>query len=167
VLVVTTPGKERSMDPLELLKHDHAEVKQLMEECASTSDGAAAVEQREQLFAKIHAAMTVHEIIEEEIFYPALKEHPKARDIVLEGIEEHGVVDSLMGELATLPVKDETWAPKFKVMKENVEHHIEEEEGEMFPQAKKVFDASDLERRGKRMSDRKEQAMQQERSAAS
>ncbi len=155
------------MDPLELLKHDHDEVKQLMEECSSAGDGAAGAEEREGLFAKIHSAMTVHEIIEEEIFYPALKEHPKARDIVLEGIEEHGVVDSLTGELATLPVKDETWPAKFKVMRENVEHHIEEEEGKMFPQAKQVFDGSDLQQLGDRMETRKEQAMRQGRAAAS
>ena len=95
--------------------------------------------------------------IEEEIFYPALKEHPKAKDIVLEGYEEHHVVDLLMGELEALDVADETWGAKAKVMKENIEHHIEEEEGEMFKQARQVFDRQELEDLGARMAERKAQ----------
>ena len=72
--------------------------------------------------------MLIHERIEEEIFYPALKAHPKAKEIVLEGFEEHHVVDEIMGELEATPVTDEQWAAKFKVLKENIEHHIQEEE---------------------------------------
>ena len=98
------------------------------------------VKTREELFATIKGELTVHEIIEEEIFYPELKAHPKAKDIVLEGYEEHHVVDLLMGELESLDVDDETWGAKAKVMKENVEHHIEEEEGDMFRKARQVFD---------------------------
>ena len=97
----------------------------------------------------------LHERIEEEIFYPALKEHPKAKDIVLEAYEEHNVVDDIMGELEATDVTDETWAAKFKVMKENIEHHIEEEEGEMFKQARSVFDADELQALGDRMAARK------------
>ena len=59
---------------------------------------------------------------------PELKAHPKAKDIVLEGYQEHHVVDLLMGELEELDVTDETWGAKAIVMKENIEHHIEEEE---------------------------------------
>ena len=65
-----------------------------------------------------------------------VKEHPKAVDIVLEGYQEHHVVDLLMGELDTTPFDDETWSAKAKVMKENIEHHIEEEEGEWFPKVR-------------------------------
>src|SRR6185312_16771399 len=96
--------------------------------------------------------LTVHEIIEEEIFYPALKDHPKAKDIVLEAYEEHHVVDTVMAELQELPVDDETWGAKAKVMQENVEHHMEEEEGEMFQQARRVFDRDELEDLGRRMA---------------
>ena len=60
-----------------------------------------------------------------------------------------------MGELEALDVSDETWGAKAKVMKENVEHHIEEEEGEMFKQARRVFDRDELEDLGRRMAERR------------
>ena len=118
------------MDAIALLKADHDKVKRLLDELESTTERG--VKTRTELFATIKGELTVHEIIEEEIFYPELKAHPKAKDIVLEGYEEHHVVDLLMGELEALDVEDETWGAKAKVMKENIEHHIEEEEGEMF-----------------------------------
>ena len=104
----------------------------------------------------LKAELTIHERIEEEIFYPALKSHPKAKDIVLEGYEEHHVVDEIMGELEATDVTDETWGAKFKVMKENIEHHIEEEEGDMFKQARQVFDDDELEDLGRRMQELKQ-----------
>ena len=147
------------MDAITMLKADHDKVKQLLTELESTTERG--VKTREELFATIKGELTVHEVIEEEIFYPALKEHPKARDIVLEGYEEHHVVDLLMGELSALPAEDETWSPKAKVMKENVEHHIEEEEGEMFKQARQVFDRQELEDLGARMAERKVSAQRE------
>jgi hemerythrin-like domain-containing protein len=147
------------MNALTLLKTDHDKVKRLLAELEPTTERG--VKTRQELFATIKGELTVHEIIEEEIFYPELKSHPKARDIVLEGYEEHGVVDTLMGELEDLPVDDETWGPKAKVMKENIEHHIEEEEGEMFKQARQVFDDAELEDLGRRMEERKRSAMQE------
>ena len=114
----------------------------LLDQLESTTERG--VKTREQLFAQIKGELMVHEAIEEEIFYPELKSHPRAKDIVLEGFQEHHVVDLLMGELEALPVDDETWGAKAIVMKENVEHHMEEEEGEMFTKAEQVFDAAEL-----------------------
>jgi hypothetical protein len=108
----------------------------------------------------------VHEAIEEEIFYPALKEHPKTKEIALEGYEEHHVVDTVMAEIEGVAYDDEKWGAKFKVMKENLEHHIEEEEGEMFKQAKQVFDEDELAQLGESMMARKEELMRQQSSAA-
>ena len=144
------------MHALTLLKNDHAKVKALLGELEAFGDRRP--RERERLFGRIRTELTVHEIIEEEIFYPALRTHPKAKGIVLEGIEEHNVVDTLLGELATLPPDDETWAPKAKVMKENVEHHIGEEEDEMFAAARRVFDRSELDDLGAQMEDRKASA---------
>ena len=142
------------MNALTLLKKDHAKVKGLLSELESTTERG--VQTRQRLFAEIKAELTVHETIEEEIFYPELKAHPKAKDIVLEAYEEHNVVDTLMGELSSLSVEDETWGAKAKVMQENIEHHIEEEEGEMFDKAEQVFDQTELEDLGRRMAERKE-----------
>ena len=142
------------MDAITMLKDDHDKVKKLLSELEPTTERG--VKTRSELFATLKGELTIHEIIEEEIFYPALKGHPRAKDIVLEGYEEHHVVDLLMGELENLDVADENWGAKAMVMKENIEHHIEEEEGEMFPKARQVFDRQELEDLGARMAERKE-----------
>jgi hypothetical protein len=144
------------MDAIGLLKADHDKVKGLLNELETTTERG--VKTRAELFATIKGELTLHETVEEEIFYPELKAHPKAKDIVLEGYEEHHVVDLLMGELEALDVSDEAWGAKAIVMKENVEHHIEEEEGEMFRQARQVFDRQELEDLGARMLERKRSA---------
>ena len=147
------------MDAIALLKNDHDKVKELLNELETTTERG--VKTRQELFATIKGELTVHEAIEEEIFYPALKAHPKAKDIVLEGYEEHHVVDTVMAELEGLDVSDETWGAKATVMKENVEHHIEEEETEMFKQARQVFDRQELEDLGARMAQRKASAQRE------
>ena len=126
------------MDAIKLLKEDHARIKPLLAELKETTDRAEKT--RSELFSRIKQELTVHEIIEEEIFYPTLREHPKAKEIVLEGYEEHDVVSRLMGELDGMDATDERFGPKAKVMAENIEHHIEEEEGEMFKTARQVFE---------------------------
>ena len=141
------------MDAIALLEADHQKVKRLLTELESTTERG--VKTRTELFATIKGELTLHEVVEEEIFYPALKSHPRAQDIVLEAYEEHHVVDLLMGELEALDVSDETWGAKAVVMKENIEHHIEEEEGEMFAQARKIFDRQELDELGTRMEARK------------
>jgi hemerythrin-like domain-containing protein len=146
------------MDALTLLKRDHDKVKKLLTEGEETTERAEKT--RTELLATIKQELTVHEDIEETIFYPALKEHPKAKDIVLEAYEEHNVVDTVMGELEATDVSDERWAAKFKVMKENIEHHIEEEEGEMFKQARSVFETEELETLGARMMELKQLGQQ-------
>ena len=144
------------MDALTLLKQDHDKVKRLLGELESTTERG--VKTRTQLFAEIKGELMVHEAIEEEIFYPALLDKAKTHDITLEGYEEHHVVDLLMGELEDLDVADETWGAKAKVMQENIEHHIEEEEGEMFQKTRQVFDDAELDALGERMQARKESA---------
>ena len=144
------------MDAIALLKDDHRKVKALLRKLEATTERG--VKTRTELFGRVKGELTLHEIIEEEIFYPTLKQHPKAREIVLEGYEEHDVVNILMGELEALPVDDETWGPKAKVMIESVEHHIEEEEGDMFVKARQVFDRAELEQLGKAMAARKQEA---------
>ena len=144
------------MDALTLLKADHDKVKELLAQLEKTTERG--VKTRQELFATIKGELTIHETIEEEIFYPELKSHPKAQDIVLEGFEEHHVVDLLMGELEALDVEDESWGAKAVVMKENVEHHIEEEEGEMFRIARQVFERAELVELGERMTARKTSA---------
>jgi len=144
------------MDALALLKADHEKMRKLLEQLETTTERG--VKTRQELFATIKGELTIHETIEEEIFYPALMEMARTRDITLESYEEHHVVDLLMGELEELDVADERWGAKAKVMQENVEHHMEEEEGEMFRKTRQVFDDAELEELGERMAARKETA---------
>ncbi len=143
------------MDALSLLTADHNRVRGLFarfQEAEESEDTA----QMAQLAEKIFTELEVHATIEEEIFYPAVKEaDEELKEIVDEGIEEHHVVDTLMAEVKTLSADDDAFAAKMKVLIENVEHHAEEEEQEMFPQTRKAFDKDALEELAARLEARK------------
>jgi hypothetical protein len=134
------PGAE--IDALTLLENDHRRLEDLLKRGEETTEAAAKA--RKTLLDTIAAELTVHETIEERLLYPALKEHPETRDIVLEGFEEHHVADVIMKELYDTPVTHEQWGAKFKVFKENIEHHIQEEEGPMFRTARGVMTREEL-----------------------
>lgn len=147
------------MNALTLLKRDHTEVKKMLSDLEDTTERAEKT--RTEGLATLKHELEIHEAIEEEIFYPALKEHPKTKDLALEGYEEHHVVDTIMGELEDVVPSDETWMAKFSVMKENLEHHITEEEDEMFPKVEQVFEDEELQDLGARMQARKEELQTQ------
>ena len=94
--------QEAGMDALSLLKEDHDKVKKILDELESTTERG--VKTRQDLFTKVKHELTVHEAIEEEIFYPALKGHPKTKEITLEAYEEHHVVDTIMAEIERCPM---------------------------------------------------------------
>jgi hypothetical protein len=93
------------MDALTLLKEDHDAVKELLTKLDGTTERG--IKTREELFTRLRRDLEAHETIEEEILYPALKEHPKAKELVLEAYEEHHVVDLVMEELDGVPYDDE------------------------------------------------------------
>lgn len=152
------------MDALSLLKDDHDRVKKILAEGEHTTERAEKT--RSELLAKLKQDLQVHERMEEEVLYPALKQHPRARELALEGYEEHHVVDEILAELESIPVTDETWTAKFKVAKENIEHHIEEEETEMFKATRGAFSKEELEEMGARMAEIKQLAQQVESGAS-
>jgi hemerythrin superfamily protein len=138
------------MDVLTLLKEDHDRVKRLLEEGDTTTERGEKT--RTEIFARLKTMLTAHEAMEEEVLYPALKAHPKAEELTLEAYEEHHVVDLILEELEMTPVSDEQWGAKFTVAKENIEHHIEEEEGEMFKMIRQLFSADEREQMGAQMA---------------
>jgi hemerythrin superfamily protein len=144
-------------DAIVLLKADHAAVKKLFESEKSLTrqDG----KKKEAIFARIEAALKVHAAIEEEIFYPAVKsarsEHVK--DEAREGYEEHKQIKSLLAQIAAITPADETYDMKIKVLREDVEHHVKDEETEMFPDAKKFLGEKRLVELGAEMEARKQQ----------
>jgi hemerythrin superfamily protein len=147
------------MDAIKLLKEDHKKVKALFEQVEGLGDRAAT--QRKNLFQKIDKELTLHSKIEETLFYPEFKKRAKnseERDEVLEAYEEHGVVKVMIGELEDLDPKDEKYKPKLAVLKELVLHHVKEEEGELFPMARELFEPEELNRIGDRIVAAKEKA---------
>lgn len=141
------------MNVFELLKKDHEKVAGIFEKLDTTTERG--VKTREELFTQLKQELDVHTRIEEEIFYPVLKEAKETEDLTLEAYEEHNVVKQLLTELEQLPKDDETWGAKLTVLKENIEHHVEEEEGELFDGAREVLSREQLEELGTRMEEAK------------
>ncbi|MDQ3252561.1 MAG: hemerythrin domain-containing protein [Acidobacteriota bacterium] len=137
------------MDAITLLKNDHEKVSAIFEKLEPTTERA--LKTRQELFAKLKAELDVHAHIEETIFYPAIKDAAETRAITLEGYEEHHVVKILLSELASMPVDTEQWTAKLKVLKENVEHHVEEEEDEMFKSVRKILTKEEINNLGAQM----------------
>jgi hypothetical protein len=140
-------------DPIAMLEQDHRRFEDLLGKGEKTT--ARAGKQRVALLATLKAELAAHELVEEKVFYPALEPHRDARDVVLEGYEEHHVADILVRELERLSPDDKRWSAKFKVLKENIEHHIEEEEGDMFKTARDVLTRDRLAELGTKMEEMK------------
>jgi hemerythrin-like domain-containing protein len=145
------------MNAFDILKEDHQRVSSLFEKLEPTTERA--VKTREELFTRLKMELDIHSRIEETILYPVLKEIEKTRDITLEGIEEHRIVKQLLMELEQMPKGTEQWTAKFTVLKENVEHHVEEEEGEMFKQARSALSKEDIEQLTTRIEAEKKKQM--------
>jgi hemerythrin-like domain-containing protein len=141
-------------DALKLLEKDHRRFERLMKEGEKTTERAS--KRRREILQTLAAEIAAHEKKEEKVLYPTLKRHPEARDIVLEGYQEHHVADVLVAELKDLDPTDERWGAKFKVLKESLEHHIEEEEGDMFKKARRALGRDRLEEMGRRMEEVRE-----------
>jgi len=136
------------MDALDLLKEDHQKVKELFEAVEETED------QKEQnrIFAEIQSELETHARIEETVFYPAMEKHEELTDMVLESIEEHKQIKTLLKEIDNLTSDSDKFEPKLQVLMENVEHHAEEEEeGKMFPKIRQICSQQDLEELGQEL----------------
>lgn len=142
----------KKTDAVELLKADHRKVEDLFKQFEKATNES----KKEEIADEIDLELRVHSMIEEEILYPALRDVDS--EIVAESFEEHGVVEQLLNELATMELSEEQFEAKFKVMQENVEHHVEEEEKEMFPKASKAPGYDEI---GPKMEQRKQQLMKE------
>ena len=140
------------MDALELLKQDHKKVKDLFEQIESTEDQ----KEMRRIFGEIDSELETHARIEEEVFYPAMQKHQQLKDMVLEAIEEHKEVKTLLREIKNLKSDNEEFESKLSDLMENVEHHAEEEEEEkMFPKVREIVSKSDLEALGQELEQAK------------
>ncbi|GAA2087808.1 hemerythrin domain-containing protein [Kitasatospora saccharophila] len=145
------------MDAIVLLKEDHKTVEKLFKEFEKAGDRAHATKRR--IADRVIEELTVHAVIEEEVFYPAAREAaPGTADHVLESVEEHHVVVWTLAELAGLDPHDERFDAKMTVLMENVRHHVEEEERDWFPEVRKAMGRNRLLELGERLEAAKETA---------
>jgi hemerythrin superfamily protein len=136
------------MDAIELLKADHDEVRNLFEQFRQAHE-AEDSDRMKELQQQIFSELETHTRIEEEIFYPAVREADEEElgETVDEGVQEHHVVKVLMREIESVS-GEETYIAKMKVLMENVEHHAEEEETDMFPDVREKMGQERLEELG-------------------
>ena len=142
-------GGNGSEDATELLKADHDRVDALFQKVKANEDG-----DNMEVFQKIRQELELHTHVEEQIFYPHLLKEgdEELQKIVREGLEEHGQVKTLLAEMGSMSGDDEEFKAKLKVIMEDVEHHVQEEEGEMFPLVKDQVDEETLVRLGSLMT---------------
>ncbi len=150
------------MNALQLLKKDHATVKEFFTQFGQAGDRA--YQKKQGIFEKIHCELEAHAAVEEEVLYPAVKQirSEEVKDLVREATEEHKVVKTLLAEIAAMSAQEEQYDAKVTVLKESVEHHVKEEEGEMFPAATKHLSTERLEALGAEIATRKEALTAQE-----
>jgi hypothetical protein len=143
------------MSAIDLLEEDHRQVEDFFKEYEKLED----VSDKEQLALKICMALQVHTKIEEEIFYPAAREAIEKPELIDEALVEHASAKQLIGDIEETEPGEELYDAKVKVLKEQVLHHVEEEEGELFPQVEAA--ELDLEALGKKMAARKAALLKQ------
>jgi len=143
------------MDAISLLKQDHQKVRGLLKRLESNPN--------DNLFEQIEKELKVHTQIEEEIFYPAYRDAVEGKQeqeqLYYEALEEHHVVDLVLPEIQSTSEDSPEFEAKAKVLKDLVEHHIKEEEGNMFPKARRAMGTSELRDVGMRLKERKQELM--------
>lgn len=152
------------MDVFKLLEKDHEKVKGIFNKLAETSDGAQKT--RETLYKELAAELTVHAKVEELIVYPRLKEVEELQEQVEEAVDEHHEAETLLEELAGISKDDKQWLVKLAELQEAVEHHVQEEEQELFPQARDFLDDDELTELGKAVEQEKKEMLKGSHGAA-
>lgn len=130
-------------DAISVLTEDHRAVEKLFRRFEKTTDRA--LKTRAELAGRMLRELSIHAAIEEQLFYPRLRiQGARLKDEVLEGLEEHHVVKELLAEIEKMTPQSERYEAKVTVLIENVRHHIEEEEGDMFPRARRALTTAEL-----------------------
>jgi hemerythrin superfamily protein len=147
-------GSAPATDAIELILQDHEEVKAMFEKYEGLSDRSIASKRR--LALEICLALTKHTAIEEEIFYPAVREAARdSEDMMDEAIVEHAAAKDLIAQIIAMEPTEDLYDAKVKVLSEQIEHHVQEEETEMLPKARSA--KLDLQALGEEMMTRKEE----------
>lgn len=131
-----------SAKPFKMLIDDHRKVSKLFKELESSN--GKATKARQHVFDQLKNELNLHTDIEEKYMYPLLENEEDTKSMVLEAYEEHNVVKDLLAEIEGEEIGSDTWEAKLKVMQENVEHHVSEEEEELFPDAEDILSEETL-----------------------
>jgi hemerythrin superfamily protein len=142
------------MNAIKMLKQQHREVDKLFKQLAATKTA----EPRLKTFVQIADALAIHATIEERHFYPSVKEK-QTEDILLESVEEHLEIKRVIADLLQMDADDEEFVAKVTVLQEDVQHHVEEEEGELFPMVERLFDDEALETLGATMQETQDELL--------
>ena len=149
------PTQPSKTDAIELLMADHRKVEKLFTKYEKLVEDDGSYNEKEALATAICAELTVHTQVEEEIFYPAARDILDEEDLVDEAVVEHASAKDLIAQLADMSPDDDLYDAKIKVLGELIEHHVEEEEDEMFPKLKKArLETASL---GSEMAERKQE----------
>jgi hemerythrin-like domain-containing protein len=142
------------MNATELLKQDHQEAAGLMDELQTADKGSMSITGK--TFTQLKEALTLHTQIEEQIFYPALEQHEETKDMIGEAYSEHNEVKEMLEEMSTMAPGSDEFMDKLSELRDSIEHHVEEEENEMFPKAEHVLGESRLQEMGRQMQQMKQ-----------
>jgi hemerythrin superfamily protein len=143
------------MDAITLLKQDHKAVEKLFKQFEKAKQPA----QQRNIADKVVKELSIHAAIEEMLFYPAVRDRvPDTEETVLESLEEHHIVKWVLSELEDMKPDHERFKAKMTVLIENVRHHVEEEESELFPQVRKAVGRKELGELGDAMEKAKKTA---------
>jgi hemerythrin superfamily protein len=145
------------MEATKLLTKDHRKVQKILDQLVETTARSSA--KRRELLQVLKQELQIHEKVEEKLFYPRLNKG-KEKEQIIEAYEEHHLVDKLLAELEKTDIKDEHWKAKITVLRENLVHHIKEEENEIFPKAHQKLGEKALNEMGEKI-----QAMKQKETA--
>jgi hemerythrin superfamily protein len=143
------------MDIYNYLKKDHRKVSELMEKVLASRSA----DRREELFEEIKKELTLHAHTEEKTFYAALEESQKTEEKIEHAEEEHEEIEEYLEKLSKLSPESEKWLVTFGEFKHAVEHHVEEEEGEIFEKAQKVLSEKQAQSLAKEMDSLKKEEM--------
>jgi hemerythrin-like domain-containing protein len=136
-----SPAKSKKESTFfDILKQDHDKIRDIFEQIEEDEGG----ENRQELFAGLQSELQEHLDLEEKTFYPQMEKSEDLRDKALEAYEEHHVAKMVLGEFTGLDIEDDRWDAKLKVLQEVVNHHLQEEEKNIFKLAKKSFEPDQI-----------------------
>lgn len=144
------------MDVFEVLKKDHQEAREMFKKIEGLSAGAKKT--REDVYGKLKQELLRHALAEEKAFYPQFRQQRETHDLVEEGYSEHDHVKKMLKKIDAMPVDSDDWMDAIRDLKEAVEHHVKEEENELFPKIRKMIEKD----RAEELAEQVQQAKKQE-----